>query len=1136
MKKKTLKLYALLLITIIIANFWVVMPYASAATDTELLHKAYITSFNTGTVDVVDLSNNTVERAKITVGSEPNSAGFNPTGTQVYVTNRSSNNVSVIDPASDTVISTIAVGTQPHGVAFNADGSKAYIANRSSATLSVIDTVSLTVINTITVPSTPTAMIVIGQNLYVTSQSTSSVAIVDLTNETLTSSISVGDGPYGLSTNSTGTKIYVANQTGNSVSVINTADHSIEATIPAGIHTSATEVSPDGSRVYAVNASSNNVSVIDTATNSVISTIPVGSSPYVIGVAADGKHAYTVNYSSSTMSVIDTETNSVTDTIVLSNGPFMVGTFMVSTAAAANPKPLQAAMPTASLPTGAVTAGTTVSLSTTTAEATIYYSIDGSTPTTSSTVYSAPISVTNAITIQAIAVAANMADSAVMNESYTIIAPQNSMLSPATANFDKLPAAQADVTTTLTLNNNTLISIDNAATPLHLGTDYNLSSDTVTITKEYLAMQAVGTTNLTFSFSAGAMQTLAITIMDSTPSEALGAPVLQSAIAGNMQVNLTWSPVEGSTGYKVYQSVTSGTYGIELTTVQASVHTYNATDLTNGMTYFYVVKAINSAGDSTASNQASATPATLPAAPTEVAATAGNGQATLTFTPPADNGGSLITGYEVTSSAGNIIVNTTASPVTITGLQNGTTYTFTVKALNSLGSSTPSAASNAVTPVSPSSDGESTIVNTPTLVITPDTGAAVLVNGELQNIGLIAVTQINNQSVATITLDQTKLNEKLATAGQGAVITIPFNQISDIAIGELNGQIVKSLEQNRAIIKIQTPQATYTLPAQQINMDVIASHLEQNVALQDIKIQIKITTPTLERMKIVENAASAGKFTIVAPPLDFTVQATNGDTTIEVTSFNSYVERTLTLPQGVDSSKITTAIVVEADGTVRHVPTKVMVTNGVYYAKINSLTNSTYSVVFHPITFTDLTNHWAQDIVNDLGSRMVINGVNDVMFNPNQDMTRAEFAATLVRALGLKLENGVTSFKDVQSSEWYNDELLTASSYNLIQGFEDHSFRPLDKVTREQALTMIAKAITVTNLSQQLGNQSSGVTLATFTDADQVSSWASASISDSLAAGIVLGRSRNILAPKANVTRAEVAAMIYRFLYNSDLI
>jgi hypothetical protein len=90
-------------------------------------------------------------------------------------------------------------------------------------------------------------------------------------------------------------------------------------------------------------------------------------------------------------------------------------------------------------------------------------------------------------------------------------------------------------------------------------------------------------------------------------------------------------------------------------------------------------------------------PATVPDAPTIGTAIAGDAQASVFFTAPISDGGSAITGYIATSSPGGF-TGTGTSPITVTGLSNGTAYTFSVTATNAIGTSNPSSASNSVTP------------------------------------------------------------------------------------------------------------------------------------------------------------------------------------------------------------------------------------------------------------------------------------------------------------------------------------------------------------------------------------------------------------------------------------------------------
>jgi uncharacterized protein (TIGR02145 family) len=103
------------------------------------------------------------------------------------------------------------------------------------------------------------------------------------------------------------------------------------------------------------------------------------------------------------------------------------------------------------------------------------------------------------------------------------------------------------------------------------------------------------------------------------------------------------------------------------------------------------------------------TTAMVPGAPTSVVATAGNTTASVAFVAPSSNGGSVITGYTVTSSPAGGTATGASSPLTVTGLTNGTAYTFTVVATNAVGNSAASAASAAVTPAAPFTCGISTV-------------------------------------------------------------------------------------------------------------------------------------------------------------------------------------------------------------------------------------------------------------------------------------------------------------------------------------------------------------------------------------------------------------------------------------------
>ncbi|WP_270166394.1 glycosyl hydrolase [Paenibacillus sp. SYP-B4298] len=176
-------------------------------------------------------------------------------------------------------------------------------------------------------------------------------------------------------------------------------------------------------------------------------------------------------------------------------------------------------------------------------------------------------------------------------------------ITPASAVFDKKTGNQADVTVTMTLSGNTLQGIKNGSASLIPGIDYTVSGTTVTISKSYLAAQTVGTTNLTFDFSAGADRTLAVSIVDTTV--ALPGALTLTGTAGNEQATLTWTASAGAASYHVERAEGGGAY----TTIASSLTglTYTDTTVVNGTLYSYRVVASNAAG-SVSSNIIALTP------------------------------------------------------------------------------------------------------------------------------------------------------------------------------------------------------------------------------------------------------------------------------------------------------------------------------------------------------------------------------------------------------------------------------------------------------------------------------------------------------------------------------------------------
>ncbi|MDF2432967.1 MAG: hypothetical protein JWP44_2598 [Mucilaginibacter sp.] len=288
---------------------------------------AFITNFNGNSVSVVNTATNSII-SKITVGTNPFGVAVSPDGSLVYITNQGGGSVSVVSATADALITTIPVGDYPSGIVVSPDGKTVYVANGGSNTLSVINTATNMVTATISGVFEAGGVTVSpdGSTVYVADEGSNDVAVINTATNKIVANITVGTYPIGITISPDGSNVYVVNGMSNSVSVINTATNSVTGTIPVGSSPHGISISPDGSRIYVVN--SNSVSVINTATKAVITTIPVGNGTFGLSVSPDGTLVYVPNALDNTVSVISTTSNSVVSTFNISANPESFGNFI----------------------------------------------------------------------------------------------------------------------------------------------------------------------------------------------------------------------------------------------------------------------------------------------------------------------------------------------------------------------------------------------------------------------------------------------------------------------------------------------------------------------------------------------------------------------------------------------------------------------------------------------------------------------------------------------------------------------------------------------------------------------------------------------------------------------------------------
>lgn len=476
--------------------------------------------------------------------------------------------------------------------------------------------------------------------------------------------------------------------------------------------------------------------------------------------------------------------------------------------------------------------------------------------------------------------------------------------------------------------------------------------------------------------------------------------------------------------------------------------------------------------------------------------------------------------------SGSDIVGTNSNTYTVTQTDIGKKITVTISSnveTGSITSAETAEVANIVIPI-PSTESD----NIP---------FEVIVDGKREILGTSKTTNVNDKLLTVITLDSSKVEEKLQNEGNNAVVTISLNNGTDVVIEELSAQIVKMMGTKGAVLEVKTDNVTYKLPASQIDMDKALSQFGNNAELKDISLNIKISEAAQDSVSMVEDAANKGGYQIVVKPIEFVITCNYGDSTVELSKFNGYVERIIAIPEDIDPDKVTTGIVLNSDGTFSQVPTKIIFVDSKYYANINSLTNSIYSVIWSSKEFIDVESHWAKEAVNDMGSRLIISGIGEGIFEPDRDITRGEFAAIVVRALGImRAGTGKDAFSDVTKDAWYYDAVSIANEYGIISGYGNGKFGPTDNISREEAMSIIERAMVITGLKEELEDSEVNKLLETFGDSGEAANWAKNSIASCIQAEIVSGRDGKIIAPKDNIIRAEVAVIVRRLLQKSELI
>ncbi len=175
------------------------------------------------------------------------------------------------------------------------------------------------------------------------------------------------------------------------------------------------------------------------------------------------------------------------------------------------------------------------------------------------------------------------------------------------------------------------------------------------------------------------------------------------------------------------------------------------------------------------------------------------------------------------------------------------------------------------------------------------------------------------------------------------------------------------------------------------------------------------------------------------------------------------------------------------------------------------------------IDFNDMDKHWSNDYVKPLLAMGIINGYEDHSFRPNSNITRGEFSKIIIEALNIssnEINNNETFSDSNDMPLWAKNYIALANENNIISGYEDGTVKPNNIMTRSEMSTALSKILPKSQIETDFK----------FDDQDEIPDWALDGIRICIENGILNGYDDNTIRPNAYVTRGETCKMVYMLL------
>ncbi|MET3940627.1 subtilisin family serine protease [Paenibacillus sp. PvP094] len=186
----------------------------------------------------------------------------------------------------------------------------------------------------------------------------------------------------------------------------------------------------------------------------------------------------------------------------------------------------------------------------------------------------------------------------------------------------------------------------------------------------------------------------------------------------------------------------------------------------------------------------------------------------------------------------------------------------------------------------------------------------------------------------------------------------------------------------------------------------------------------------------------------------------------------------------------------------------------------------TYAPFVYDKSFEDVApTHWASEAIKSLAAKHVLTGKTETAFDPQGQTTRAEFAALIVRTLGLEAKGNELPFGDVSKDAWYVDSVAAAYQAGLVQGVSSDTFAPTQTISRQEMAVLMMRAYEYQSQTNDTQSADAG-----YTDEANIASWAKEAVAKAAELGVMKGSTGGKFKPQDSATRAETAQTVHNLL------